>query len=933
MVRVDQRSVISERLILGFLARNYSVPGSTYREIVQHTQQGFLDETGKNGLSLRQIKRHLSNYQREGWVRNRLVAGTACYSVTRQGYTHYHHDLEGRMLNGFDMVPDQLVEPLMAKGVWRLTQDQARYFREYLGQEGSLLVLLPPGAGKTLVATIEAFRHCQGTTEENPKVLYLSPYKAINSQSTAEFRRVLEPLGIIVARQDGDHRTPREELLKANLIVSTFESAQFALSNGEEFMSHVGLVIVDELTILDATRDRQRGGLRLTRGANLDFLLTSLLHSGEAVGKKIRFVCLGIPNASEAALQRWLGGETTILDPSQRSERCEEKIAAFKSQGTNETWQIERKDGVRSEGPYNLAEPGEIRRMLAVVLHYLQKSYSSAGNRLVKPILVFVRARKDASELALHLSDLVASIPSLAVAMQRGRDNNSYRVDSSTITASSTVKELSRLVSLGIGFHHAGLFQAQRRLLEEMMNDGSLSVLFATTTLTHGVDFPVGTVLIDAQLLRMLGYSRLEYLQLRGRVDHKDPFHETGGMADAVVVMSQGAAAEDHEAVRELLQGVDPALDSMSLDPLNARTFMLRVLPFLMSRHDNVNPGLLSAFSKKTFYIQRRPHESRGGKSPALHQLDKQCDDAIVWCERRGLITRNGKGIQLGRLGHVARESGLGFLDASLISTRIRTLLRSSSTQVPAKMLALGVSLVESSDEVNEATVRVRLLDRVPRKLRKETESIQAALGLGLQHGVLVALVNKWIEEMPISEIVVETPDFQVYESGLLTSARSVARNLKTIALAIEKLQTTETSPTEVVAYPNLGETARLLSTRVRFGIREDIASSELGRLASMVNIDDLVNSRGDPEIMMRIVLRLLMKKNWSTVPRLAGYRGKTPITKVDLRGYIANKESLKHLSRHRDKLNQLALRVVNIARSQSLEAGDIGGESPPVTK
>src|SRR5256885_1839262 len=140
----------------------------------------------------------------------------------------------------------------------------------------------------------------------NRTVFDISPYKAINSQSTAEFRRVLGPLGVRVARQDGDYHSPREELLKANLVLSTFESAQFSHYRGDGWFQQVDLVIIDELTILDSTRDRNPGGLMLPRGANLDLLVTSLRHSFSASGKTVRFVCLGIPNASQPALQKWL---------------------------------------------------------------------------------------------------------------------------------------------------------------------------------------------------------------------------------------------------------------------------------------------------------------------------------------------------------------------------------------------------------------------------------------------------------------------------------------------------------------------------------------------------------------------------------------------------------------------------------------------------
>src|SRR5439155_2950005 len=520
MVRKHPARSAAEKAILGFLAQHYEPPGNTYVEVVEGIATGSQSEPKRKGLGIRQVKRYLPEFQKERWVACRLVGVSQRFSITRDGYLHYHRGL-GHDVGTLEVLPEELLTTLMAKGIWRLTQDQARYFKDYLDQESSLLVLLPAGAGKTLIATTEAYQHYRRNRNSDSKVLYLSPYKAINSQSTDEFRRVLQPLGILVARQDGDHHTPREELLNANLVVSTFESAQYSLSRGDEWTRQIAVVIVDELNILDATRDGGREGLRmLPRGANLDLLITSFLHSFGESGRKVKFVCLGIPNSSQPALQKWFGDGTTILSPSTRFERCEEKVAVFEQRDSREEWHLERKDGVMSSGPYKVPPSSDLQRMLIVVIHYLRNLYASSKDGRIKPVLVFVRGRKDASECAIRLQEIVARDPSLVNALRKGRLGNSYRISESVIIPTSTVKQLSSVVNSGIGFHRAGLFHAQRRVVEEMMNDGSLSVLFATTTLTHGVDFPVGAVIIDAEMVRdILRYGRLEYLQLKGRVD------------------------------------------------------------------------------------------------------------------------------------------------------------------------------------------------------------------------------------------------------------------------------------------------------------------------------------------------------------------------------------------------------------------------------
>ncbi len=926
MVRQDKRRSTAEKVILGFLAQNYGV-GATYREIIQGTLPQFQAMSGKEGLSKRQLIRHVSALFTNGWVNRELVKGTGRFSITREGYFHYHGVLEGRDLKSLKVVPDELLAPLMAKGIWKLTDDQTRYFREYLNQQGSLLVLLPSGAGKTLIATLEAYRHYRKAQSGNSKVLYLSPYKAINSQSTAEFRRVLGPLGVQVARQDGDYHSSREELTKANLVVSTFESAQFSHYRGAAWFQQVELVIIDELTILDSTRDRNQGGLRLPRGANLDLLVTSLRHSFSTSGKTVRFICLGIPNASQPALQKWLGDGATVLGPTVLVDRCEEKVAVFEKRESSQEWYAERKDGVRSEGPFVIATASDMQRMMTVTFHYLKKLYATSQDSKVKPVLVFVRARKDASECAIQLQAIVEKEPALALAMRKDRSGNSYLIRQSVVMPTSTVKQLSNVVNSGIGFHHAGLFLAQRKAVEQMMNDGSLSVLFATTTLTHGVDFPIGAVIIDAELLKMLGYSRLEYLQLKGRVDHKDPFHETSGTADAVVVLSQGKVPEDYQKVRELLQGVDPPLDSCSLTPPNAQTFMLRAIQYLTSQAGTTSAEQLAILAKQSYWMQ---HTLQGKSSTeSLKQgqyVEKQSEDVVRWCVRQGLVNRVRQGIEITGLGLVADKTGTGFIDMSIISRRIKRLLRVRPERLEFEILSLALALVENSGEVDEALPRVRLYEKVPRKLHKETERLMGS-GLGLQRGVLGAILSKWMEERPVAEIVIDKPDFQVYESGLLISARAVSRNLVKIAHALKMLGAESDPRVKGTDWESVAAITRLMAIRARYGVRLDVANTELGSLSSRVNLDDLVNSQGYPEFLMRIVLRLLMKKGWSDSAKLREYHGKNPITAADVRNYTLDRETAETVKTHRDELNAIALRIIQVADSDN-DSDDAHGQA-----
>ena len=82
-------------------------------------------------------------------------------------------------------------------------------------------------------------------------------------------------------------------------------------------------------------------------------------------------------------------------------------------------------------------------------------------------------------------------------------------------------KTLSKLLRRGIGVHHAGMLPRYRRLVEQLAQEGRLSVICGTDTLGVGINVPIRTVLFsglakfDGSRQRILR-SR-EFLQIAGR--------------------------------------------------------------------------------------------------------------------------------------------------------------------------------------------------------------------------------------------------------------------------------------------------------------------------------------------------------------------------------------------------------------------------------
>ena len=83
-------------------------------------------------------------------------------------------------------------------------------------------------------------------------------------------------------------------------------------------------------------------------------------------------------------------------------------------------------------------------------------------------------------------------------------------------------QSLRQVLSFGIGLHHAGLTEGDRRLVEELFVTNKIQVLVATSTLAWGVNFPAHLVIVkateyfDAKLHAYKDMDLTDVLQMMG---------------------------------------------------------------------------------------------------------------------------------------------------------------------------------------------------------------------------------------------------------------------------------------------------------------------------------------------------------------------------------------------------------------------------------
>lgn len=84
-------------------------------------------------------------------------------------------------------------------------------------------------------------------------------------------------------------------------------------------------------------------------------------------------------------------------------------------------------------------------------------------------------------------------------------------------------ENLRHTIQFGVGMHHAGLAEDDRKIVEDLFVKKKIQVLVTTSTLAWGVNFPArlvivkGTEYFDPKVRRYVDFPLTDLLQMMGR--------------------------------------------------------------------------------------------------------------------------------------------------------------------------------------------------------------------------------------------------------------------------------------------------------------------------------------------------------------------------------------------------------------------------------
>ena len=160
-------------------------------------------------------------------------------------------------------------------------------------------------------------------------------------------------------------------------------------------------------------------------------------------------------------------------------------------------------------------------------------------------------------------------------------------------------ERLALCLKKGIAFHHAGLTQTQKELVEDNFRKGAIKIICSTPTLAYGVDLPAFRAIIkDLKRYTIHGLSWipvLDYMQMSGRAGR--PNYDKEGQAIAIAM-----AQSELEKIREkYIEGAPEEIYSkLAVEPV-LRTYVLSLIAadFITTRKQ------IFEFFDKTFYAHQ----------------------------------------------------------------------------------------------------------------------------------------------------------------------------------------------------------------------------------------------------------------------------------------------------------------------------------------
>lgn len=608
----------------------------------------------------------------------------------------------------------------------------------YLEDKSNYIISIPTASGKTVLGILPALK----TILNGGKAIYAAPLLSIQNEKVKEFK-AFEEHGIKVGKHPSN----------SDLSVMVFESFDALTRFSWNVLREVDTLIIDEFHMIG----------EYSRGPTLESAITR----AKIINPSLRIIALSATLKNIDEIEQWLDGKTV--------EHNYRPVPLNKEVLDAEMFNTKNKNDVIVKIVEKAIEDNSQALSFVSTRRFTESLATYVAKKIDK------KTTKEQKQKFKQVADKLLEVPKKKGSLP-----------------TTTCLKLAEAAEKGVVFHHAGLFNEQKEIIEDEFRKGNILMITATPSLMYGVNLPSKYVVIrDHTRWTSNGPASIpvfDYEQMSGRAGR--PQYDDVGYSYLVAKTMEEAF--DLEA--RYVNGEIELTNSKLIDNKDAiyKQIIAQIASSLSKNLDDLN----DFFGKTLYGFQMKNNPSMS--MFAQDSLNWKLESALEFLLQNGIIRATPEGLKTTDFGNLIAKSNYAVETAVKIKEYVSTMEKLN----PAEMI---YALAETPDLPLISFKGRKSKDPVRDKL---SECGLFAVDIGNPEATAVSLIE-WIDER--NEYEIENA-YNVYSASTRRSAYEASRLVKFAKNTLEVLGN----------YSNLKD-MDYLSARLYYGVKEDIIPLVVG--------------------------------------------------------------------------------------------------------
>lgn len=608
----------------------------------------------------------------------------------------------------------------------------------YLEDKSNYIISIPTASGKTVLGILPALK----TILNGGKAIYAAPLLSIQNEKVKEFK-AFEEHGIKVGKHPSN----------SDLSVMVFESFDALTRFSWNVLREVDTLIIDEFHMIG----------EYSRGPTLESAITRT----KIINPSLRIIALSATLKNIDEIEQWLDGKTV--------EHNYRPVPLNKEVLDAEMFNTKNKNDVIVKIVEKAIEDNSQALSFVSTRRFTESLATYVAKKIDK------KTTKEQKQKFKQVADKLLEVPKKKGSLP-----------------TTTCLKLAEAAEKGVVFHHAGLFNEQKEIIEDEFRKGNILMITATPSLMYGVNLPSKYVVIrDHTRWTSNGPASIpvfDYEQMSGRAGR--PQYDDVGYS--YLVAKTMDEAFDLEA--RYVNGEIELTNSKLIDNKDAiyKQIIAQIASSLSKNLDDLN----DFFGKTLYGFQMKNNPSMS--MFAQDSLNWELESALEFLLQNGIIRATPEGLKTTDFGNLIAKSNYAVETAVKIKEYVSTMEKLN----PAEMI---YALAETPDLPLISFKGRKSKDPVRDKL---SECGLFAVDIGNPEATAVSLIE-WIDER--NEYEIENA-YNVYSASTRRSAYEASRLVKFAKNTLEVLGN----------YSNLKD-MDYLSARLYYGVKEDIIPLVVG--------------------------------------------------------------------------------------------------------